>query len=190
MGAVLCCFTEAQNSESPSADVAGVSGASVPPRLSLQDVAQQLELPEALVRKRIGFWVAKGVLREVSAGVYDVQESLSTMESTGNDHVDEDGEHSPGQSAVRADSTGADAACTAELEACEAFIQGMLNNYSALPLPRIHNFLQMFMMDPLYTQTEAQLRNLLQKLCSDGKLEFNGVSYTLVRKSQNLSQNG
>merc|ERR1711920_58632 len=157
--------------------------------LTLQEVALQLGLPEALVRKRIGFWVAKGVLREVSAGVFDVQESLSTMESagaSGGNHLDEDVEHSPGQSAgirVGGIGGGRDSACAAELEACEPLVQGMLTNYTSLPLGRIHNFLQMFMTDPLYTQTEVQLREFLTRLCQEGKLEFNGSNYSLVSKS-------
>merc|ERR1712217_502478 len=177
--AVLACFTSGgENSE-------GADGASR--RLSLQEVASELGLPEALVRKRIGFWVAKGVLREVSAGVFDVQESLSSMESAGPssaNHLDEDVEHSPGQSASMRTSGivggGRETACAAELEACEPLIQGMLTNYTSLPLGRIHNFLQMFMMDPMYTQTEPQLRDLLTRLCHEGKLEFNGSNYSLV----------
>lgn len=181
--AVLACFTE--GGDGPD----GAAPAGTTPRLSLQEVAARLELPEALVRKRISFWVAKGVLREVSAGVFDVQESLSTMESAGvggGNHLDEDVEHSPGQSGgtrLGGVGGGRDSACAAELEACEPLIQGMLTNYTSLPLARIHHFLQMFMMDPLYTQTETQLRDLLSRLCQKGTLEFNGSNYALVTKA-------
>jgi len=182
--AVLACFNEGGDADTPKTDhPSGCIGA----RLSLQDASARLELPEALVRKRVGFWVSKGVLREVSAGVFAVQESLSTMEGAaacGSNHLDEDAEHSPGQSAVRVSGAGGhDAACAAELEACEAFVQGMLTNYTSLPLSRIHNFLQMFMTDPLYTQTESQLRDFLTRLCQEGRLEFNGSNYTLVKKT-------
>jgi len=156
-------------------------------RLSLQEVASRLELPEAMVRKRIGFWVSKGVLREVSAGVFDVQESLSSVEgvgASGGNHLDDDIEHSPGNATTRAGQAGGrDAVCTAELAACEAFAQAMLTQYTSLPLGRLHNFLQMFMMDPPYTQTESQLRDFLTRLCQEGKLEFNGSNYALVKKS-------
>lgn len=187
--AVLTCFLGSAGTEGEGVPDAGddVGGGSTSPQLSLQEVATQLELPETLVRKRISFWVAKGVLREVSAGVFDVQESLSTMESVatcGSNHLDEDVEHSPGQSVVRASAGGGrDSACAAELEAAEPLIQGMLTNYTSLPLGRIHNFLQMFMMDPLYTQTEAQLRDFLTRLCQEGRLEFNGSNYSLVKKA-------
>jgi hypothetical protein len=198
--AVLACFQgDTNDAKSPAhaqleanstvASTAQSSGTGPSPssRLSLQEVASRLELPEALVRKRIGFWVSKGVLREVSAGVFDVQESLSTVEGVGaqgGSHLDDDIEHSPGTTAARAGPGGArDAPCSAEQAACEAFAQAMLTNYTSLPLGRIHNFLQMFMMDPPYTHTEAQLRDFLTRLCQEGKLEFNGSNYALVKKS-------
>jgi len=191
--AVLACFQSDDDDEaSQAADPASASSPpkapAPPPRLSLQEVASRLELPEALVRKRIGFWVSKGVLREVSAGVFDVQESLSTVEGVGQrggSHLDDDIEHSPGgTTAARAGASGGrDGACTAELESCESFTSAMLTNYTSLPLGRIHNFLQMFMMDPPFTQTEAQLRDFLARLCQEGKLEFNGSNYALVKKS-------
>merc|ERR1712039_407957 len=127
--AVLACFTGESDGAEGQEDKPS-------PRLTLQDVATQLGLPEELVRKRISWWVAKGVLREVSAGVFDVQESLSTMESTGasgGNHLDEDVEHSPGQSAgmrVGGIGGGRDSGCAAELEAAEPLVQGMLTNYT------------------------------------------------------------
>lgn len=161
-------------------------------QLSLQDVVTQLELPEAQVRKRLNFWVSKGVLREVATGVFEVQESLSAAEGGRpgggggpQQPLDvEDVEHSPGQvgGAARGPA-GRDGACAKELEGCEAFVQAMLTNYASLQLGRIHNFLQMFMVDPPYTQTEEQLRDFLTVLCQEGRLEFNGSSYALAKKA-------
>merc|ERR1711871_1254511 len=95
--AVLACFQSDDDAEG-----SGSAASSTPPpaasrRMGLQEVASRLELPEALVRKRIGFWVSKGVLREVSAGIFDVQELLSTVEGVGTrggSHLDDDIEHS------------------------------------------------------------------------------------------------
>jgi len=180
--AVLACFTDRASGSDPAAPTAAASAAS--PRLSLQEVAAQVDLPEALVRKRLGFWVAKGVLREVSAGAFGVQESLSTMESAGANHLDEDAEHSPGQAAARPGGGGGrDAGSAAELKVCEAFVQVVLTSNPALPLGRIHNSLQTFMADPQYTQTETQLRDFLGQLCQEGKLEFDGSSYSLAKRT-------
>mmetsp|Transcript_22171 Transcript_22171/g.51802 ORF Transcript_22171/g.51802 Transcript_22171/m.51802 type:complete len:108 (+) Transcript_22171:563-886(+) len=107
------------------------------------------------------------------------------MESAGGGHhIDEDVEHSPGQLAVRSTAgSGPDSSSAAELKVCEAFIQVVLTNTPSLPLGRIHNSLQMFMTDPQYTRTEAQLRDFLGQLCQEGKLEFNGSNYSLVKKT-------
>ncbi|CAK0855368.1 unnamed protein product, partial [Prorocentrum cordatum] len=154
--AILECFSSGDaDMDTPGAGSPAAAGQAQASRRSLQEVAAQLQLPEQLVRKRIGFWVAKGVLREVSAGVFETQESLSAADGArhaGGGHLDEDGERSPEQSAARAAAGGC--ACAAEVEACEAFIQGMLTHWTSLPLGRIHNFLQMFMVDPLYTHSE------------------------------------
>eukprot|EP00931_Biecheleriopsis_adriatica_P049898 TRINITY_DN28876_c0_g1_i1.p1 TRINITY_DN28876_c0_g1~~TRINITY_DN28876_c0_g1_i1.p1 ORF type:complete len:964 (+),score=238.11 TRINITY_DN28876_c0_g1_i1:36-2927(+) len=177
--AVLSCFSDDGDTAAEG------QPASARKRRSLQEVASQLELPEALVRKRISFWVAKNVLREVSADVFDLQESLSTMEGAGSaagtgSHLDEDAERSP-QAAGSGAGGREQAFSSAERQACGNFVQGMITNYGPLPLGPIHNFLQRFMMDPAYTQTEAQLREFLTQLCHEGRLEFDGSSYALVK---------
>merc|ERR1712060_575010 len=77
--AVLACFNAGGADESGGTPAAAGSTPSGP-RLSLQEVASSLSLPEALTRKRIGYWVSKGVLKEISAGVFEIQESLSTTD--------------------------------------------------------------------------------------------------------------
>lgn len=162
--AVLACFSEAKGS---------------PTRLSLEELMTQLELPDALVRKRVAFWVAKGVLKEVTANVYELQESAPAEDRIiQSGHMDEDTENSPGQPTA---GPRRSAQREAELRACEPFIQGMLKNYAELPLPRIHNFLQRFMMEPAYTLSEKQLRDFLAQLVEEGKLDFDGSGYTLVQ---------
>eukprot|EP00435_Cladocopium_sp_Y103_P024075 s910_g5.t2 len=156
--AVLACFSEAKGS---------------PTRLSLEELMTQLELPDALVRKRVAFWVAKGVLKEVTANSAPAEDR-----SIQSGHMDEDTENSPGQPTGPRRSAQREAS---ELRACEPFIQGMLKNYAELPLPRIHNFLQRFMMEPAYTLSEKQLRDFLAQLVEEGKLDFDGSGYTLVQ---------
>ena len=59
---------------------------------------------------------------------------------------------------------------------------GMLKNYPALPTTKIHNFLNMFMQEPSYSLTEKSLQELLdRKLVAEGKLDFNGVNYSLKK---------
>jgi len=181
--AVLSCFTDdAQDAESStlSTGAAGSSGRQNAPCVkSLQEVAAALELPEALVRKRIGFWVSKEVLREVSSGVFEVQESGSAVDQHGGRGLDDEAE--PTGASSSAAEMGM--ACSGELEACEALLHGIFTNHTSLSLSRVHNFLQMFMMDPPYTQTEAQLGNFLTRLCREGRLDYNGSVYSLARKA-------
>mmetsp|Transcript_29838 Transcript_29838/g.69392 ORF Transcript_29838/g.69392 Transcript_29838/m.69392 type:complete len:997 (-) Transcript_29838:108-3098(-) len=183
--AVLSCFTDdSQDGDSStltagSAPSTGPGQHSTPCVRSLQEVAGMLELPEALVRRRIGFWVSKEVLREVSSGVFEVQECGNSAEqSDDKGHVHMDDEGTTGTAA--ADLGGA---CARELEECKALLQGIFTTHTSLPLSRVHNFLQMFMMDPPYTQTEAQLKVFLAKLCREGRLECDGTNYSLARKT-------
>ena len=128
----------------------------------------------------MAFWVAKGVLKEVSANLYELQESAPAEDGIlQSGHMDEDTENSPGQPTAGPRRSAQREA--AELRACEPFIQGMLKNYSALPLARIHNFLQRFMMEPAYTLSEKQLRDFLAQLVEEGKLDFDGSCYALVQ---------
>ncbi|CAE7416581.1 ANAPC2 [Symbiodinium sp. CCMP2456] len=170
--AVLACFSEAPSGDS--------TPTTAPTRLSLEELTSQLELPEALVRKRVAFWVAKGVLKEVSASLFELQESAPSADGVNVDldagHLDDDTE-SPGPPLHGASRE----ACSKELRACESFLQGMLKNYTTLSLSRIHNFLQRFMMEPAYTQSEAQLREFLAQLVQQGTLEFDGSSYALAQ---------
>ena len=74
-------------------------------------------------------------------------------------------------------------ASKAELDAAEAFIMGMLKNYPSLPTSKIHNFLNMFMTEPAYSLTEKTLQEFLdRKLVAEGKLDFNGVNYSLKKE--------
>lgn len=169
--AVLACFSEAEGSPSRSKKQ----------RQSVKEVAVRLEIPEGVVRKRISFWVSKGVLREVSHDVFEVQESTpfsGTLESPRDS--DSTALEVPMFPSPIASKAGRGTSAM-ERQACEAFIRGMLTNYASLPLARIHNFLQMYMTDPVYTQTEAQLREFLSGLCQEGRLECDNQSYSLVR---------
>jgi anaphase-promoting complex subunit 2 len=149
----------------------------LPVRFTMQELCSRLELPEALVKKRVTFWVSKTVLRE-AGGVFEVQESLSAEGSWPGGQMDEE-DQSPGQAGGVSRGSGR-GACAAELKACEGFIHTALSSKGSLPLGRIHNFLMRFMTDPPCTMTEAELRDFLALLCQDGRLEFSGSAYSLL----------
>ena len=66
-----------------------------------------------------------------------------------------------------------------EMKVYEQFIMGMLTNFSAgLPLDRIHNMLKMFVTEPPYDKSAAQLEAFLGRLANEEKLAFASDLYT------------
>ena len=45
-------------------------------KLTIQEVAQITALAEDVVRRKLSFWIVKGLVREVEPGVYQVQEEV------------------------------------------------------------------------------------------------------------------
>lgn len=63
------------------------------------------------------------------------------------------------------------------MAAFEPFIMGMLTNFDALPLDRVHNMLKMFVSDPPYDRTLEQLGAFMARLVADEKLSLEGGTY-------------
>lgn len=59
---------------------------------------------------------------------------------------------------------------------------GMLTNLDALPLERIHNMLKMFVVDPPFDKSAAQLQAFLNNLIRDDVLEFRDNMYRRARR--------
>ncbi|EFN59544.1 hypothetical protein CHLNCDRAFT_19379, partial [Chlorella variabilis] len=66
---------------------------------------------------------------------------------------------------------------TGGMTAYEPFIMGMLTNFDALPLDRVHNMLKMFVSDPPYDKTLEQLGAYMGRLVADEKLSLDGGTY-------------
>ena len=64
-----------------------------------------------------------------------------------------------------------------EMAKLEPFIMGMLTNFDALPLDRVHNMLKMFVSDPPYDKTLEQLGAYMARLVADEKLSLDGGTY-------------
>jgi len=60
-----------------------------------------------------------------------------------------------------------------------SYVVGMLTNFKTLPLDRIHNMLKMFVTDPPYTKSLAELRAILDTLVANDKLNSEGSDYTI-----------
>jgi anaphase-promoting complex subunit 2 len=144
------------------------------------DLAAALQLEQPALRKRAAFWVTAGVLRETrdAAGEpgYALADAFAEADSAG-------------ASAAAAPEDGGGALASAEEQAAaesasyEQYIVGMLTNFEALSLERIHNMLKMFVADPPYDKTTAQLEQLLASLCAQEKITLEAGAYRRPRAS-------
>ena len=64
-----------------------------------------------------------------------------------------------------------------EMAKYEPFVMGMLTNFDALPLDRVHNMLKMFVSDPPYDKSLEQLGAYMARLVADEKLSLDGGMY-------------
>jgi anaphase-promoting complex subunit 2 len=151
-------------------------------RRSVDELVQELEMDEALVRSALKFWTYKLVLQEAQKDVFSVLETLNQ----------EDRARSNAQAAATAAATADDGLDEAALVAADGitadkeqmywqFIQGMLKNSSSqMPLQQIAMMLKMLIADGFpYSNEELQVF-LGSKVAAD-ELEFAGGKYRLKK---------
>lgn len=146
------------------------------PFWTVENLAIETEMPDEVVRKRMGFWINQRVIQEHRGGyalisAYDANAAEHSLV----DHEDEDHEH--------AVSFGADH--EEEMQVYESYIVGMLSNLGQIPLEKIHTMLKTFVAgsDHKYDKTPQQLAVFLQQLCKDEKLECSPDGlYKLLKK--------
>jgi anaphase-promoting complex subunit 2 len=162
--------------------------------VSVNALATQLEMAEALVRSACMFWVAKRVLIEKATDQYTVLERLPSS------NAGEDGDTEMGNTAATNPASTNEAALTAaaELAANQAareaeatarkekmamytqFIVSMLTNQGAMPLGRIAMMLGMVVPGGFPFGTE-ELREFLAGMVREGKVEVGvGGNYRVV----------
>lgn len=132
-----------------------------------EELAEHVGLPVALLRRKAVYWVNQGVLieRRQSGDVSFEASSTGQLSAGGPATAGGRAEEEP-ESAV----ASAEQQAEAEMAVYESYVLGMLTNFDSLPLDRIHNMLKMFVSDPPYDKTSAQLGGFLSKLCVQGKL--------------------
>jgi anaphase-promoting complex subunit 2 len=151
-------------------------------RRSVEELVEQLEMDETLVRGAVKFWANKLVLQEVEKDVFSVLETLNQ----------EDRARSNAQaaaSAAAAPDDGPDDAAMAANQGITAgqgvmywqFIHGMLKNSSSqMPLQQIATMLKMLISDGFPFSNE-ELQTFLGTKIADGELEFVGGKYRLKK---------
>ncbi|PIA17128.1 hypothetical protein COEREDRAFT_92181 [Coemansia reversa NRRL 1564] len=161
------------------------------PRLTLDELVLALECSEEFLLPRVRFWLGRGVLREISDGVFEIAETLGASNATNDSAI---GNNSVGNSrhvgaAAQSDheyegedddleSTTATADARSEaLRVHFNYIVGMLTNFGPLPLDRILSMLSMFL--PGENTTADDLRNFLAMMVREDRLDLIGGMYKL-----------
>jgi anaphase-promoting complex subunit 2 len=150
------------------------------PEWAPTELAESLEITGESLRRKIVYWINQGVILEV-------RQTLSGAGGSGSTgggllyRRNEKLERPVGPSGDLADAgMDIDDASLPEVDPMsqyEPFILGMLTNFDALGLDRIHNMLKMFVTDPPYDRTIEQLSGFLGKLSTEDKVVLEGGVY-------------
>ncbi|KAI3433290.1 hypothetical protein D9Q98_003109 [Chlorella vulgaris] len=138
------------------------------PEWPAADLADKMGVAPDVLRRKMMYWINQGVLSESRAGaqqaVYRRNEQLQTGPAVGGD-----------QEGMEVEEGARDE--MQEMAAYEPFIMGMLTNFDALPLDRVHNMLKMFVSDPPYDKSLEQLGAYMGRLVGEEKLSLDGGTY-------------
>ncbi|GBG30278.1 Anaphase-promoting complex subunit 2 [Hondaea fermentalgiana] len=146
---------------------------------NLPDLAREMDVDSDVVRKRMSYWVNAGVVRAERVPLPE-EVTYTAVDRLSEDH-NGDEVNAEDDDADRA--VSADAQLAEEMKVYESFVRGMLNNYDALTLERIHNMLKMFVStgEHKYEKNINELEAFLDKLVKDEVLEVTNGSYFLKK---------
>ncbi|KYQ90483.1 anaphase promoting complex subunit 2 [Tieghemostelium lacteum] len=159
-------------------------------KLTLDQMCSALECKnKEQVRKKLQFWIANQVVKEVN-GVYqlnvkDSSDTVSMAEVVDGDYVhgdsDEDTDSEDDVIIVEEqeeEKSVSEKEKEEKMRVIENFIIGMLTNFKVLTLDRIHNMLTMFNSEQ-YSSTQQELKQFLLKLINEEKIELNNTEYKI-----------
>jgi anaphase-promoting complex subunit 2 len=147
------------------------------PIKSVEQLEEELEMDEALVRNAVAFWRSKQVLRETGTDTYTVIENLSTLSKDDQQPTAPvPMEEEPAVSAVKSQRD----LLNENAELYKTFILGMLTNQGNLPLMRIFMMLKVVVPGGFGFGLE-EVKSLLQDLVADGKIAGQGEVYGVRR---------
>jgi anaphase-promoting complex subunit 2 len=145
-------------------------------------LASQLGVEAQALQRRSFLWVNQGVLLESRRGSDVVYTTAKTI-----DNGDGDTSFAP----LRDDGAGFGLSSATDgdiqdeiMQVYESYITGMLTNFEALPLDRIHNMLKMFVStgEHKYDKRVEELAAFLNRLVDQEKLECSGDGVYRLRK--------
>ncbi|RDL34517.1 uncharacterized protein BP5553_07645 [Venustampulla echinocandica] len=150
---------------------------------SVEDLVQELEMDENLIRSALKFWVNKLALHEISPGRFAVLETLNKE-----DRARSNAQAAASTAAVNDESMDEanlmpnNGVMAEKMQMYWQFIQGMLKNSSSqMPLQQIAMMLKMLIADG-FPYNNEELQEFLSTKVAEGELELSGGKYKLLRK--------
>ncbi|KAI9139125.1 hypothetical protein BKA69DRAFT_1030788, partial [Paraphysoderma sedebokerense] len=143
--------------------------------LTLNDIAQKLNLPDDVVRSRITYWIRHGILKETSTNTFVVLEQAESAAAIGTSPSDTPDDVGASSSIQTAEEKQAE-----DMSIYWSYIVGMLTNLGSLPIDRIHSMLSIFVQAPnKFNRSIEDLRDFLALMVREDKLDFSGGVYKL-----------
>lgn len=150
---------------------------------TVQQLTQELNMSEPLVRNALNFWVSMLVLRESSPDTYYVLETLSSSEMNAGNMVQSVAAATAATAATAnpASAIAEDHEFQEEMAVFWQYVVAMLTNQGSMPLPQILAYLGVFIPGGFPHGNEV-LREFLDGKVQEGKLELvQGGNYKIVK---------
>ena len=157
-----------------------------------EELAHALKIPVSTLRRKIGFWLTQGLVKELPGDRYALVEDGQMRRrpsGAGGAHGGANASHVGMDDEDDADGGGVTQTSQdqldEELQVFWSYIYNMLVNLESLPLERIYQMLKMFAMQgPNSSGAEVdvdQVRNFLDKKVRERELLFSGGQYRLPK---------
>ena len=142
----------------------------------LDKLGQKMNMPPSILRKRLVFWQAQGLIREATENYFVLNdrnkpEAAEELQVQPPEMCEDDDTECAMESASDQREE--------ELQVFWSYIEAMLTNLDSLPLERIHQMLKMFASQVEFTQEE--LKKILQRKVREHKLVYTGGVYQLPK---------
>nr|XP_002124151.1 anaphase-promoting complex subunit 2 [Ciona intestinalis] len=152
---------------------------------TLAELSDKIKVPPTVLRRKMSFWMQRGVLKQSSTDTYSTTEGssdaplpsdvASSSSITGGCLVacDEEEEENSNQNIEKEKKEK-------DNKMFWFYIKGMLKNFQSLPIDRIHKMLKMFAVNDANMQIELpQLKQILNEKVQQGLLVLNGGKFKL-----------
>lgn len=141
----------------------------------LEELSSVINMPQSVLRRRIGFWQLQGLIRETQENLFALcdenQDDVNKIETEANVVLDEE------ETMVSATDQREE-----ELQVFWSYILGMLTNLDSMSLERIHQMLKMFASQgPGFEFSQEELKGFLQRKVREHKLVYAYGVYQLPK---------